>query len=421
MKVYVETYGCTANKGDTELILGQLKQAGIPFTKNLDEADVVILNTCAVKGVTYRRMLSRIQFLRESGKRVVVAGCLPLIDPKSVRDLDAISCRSITSLPEVLEHVRRGEGPVRQLVSEPVEKPLLPRVRLNRVSAIVQIAEGCLSNCTYCSVRLARGRLRSFRPESIEEQVRRSVQEGAKEILVTSQDNAVYGFDLGTDLPSLLRRLVSLPGEFWIRVGMMNPAFTLKIYRELAEVYASPKIYKFLHLPVQSGSDRVLQSMRRGYRVRDFEFLVDHFRSRFPRIQLVTDIIVGYPTETEEDFQETCELIRRVKPDKVNLSKFSPMPGTEACRLKLLDSAEVARRSREMAELCREIGLEVNRRYVGERMEVLVTEEGPRGGYIGRAPNYKQVILERAQVGQVLEIQIKDAKATYLIGEPLGY
>jgi MiaB-like tRNA modifying enzyme len=413
MRVYIETYGCTANKGDTELLLGQLKVANIPIANSLEEADTVVVNTCAVKGVTYRRMLSRIQALRKLGKRVVVAGCLPLIDPKSVRGLDAISCRSITSLPQVIQN-----GGSQILFGEAVEKPLLPRVRLSPVSAIVQIAEGCLSQCSYCSVRIARGRLRSFRPESIERQVRLAVEEGAKEVLITSQDNAVYGRDIGTDLPSLLERLVLIEGNFRIRVGMMNPSFLPEIQDRLVEVFSSPKIYKFIHLPVQSGSDRILQSMHRGYKAEDFESVVRFFRSRVPELQLVTDIIVGYPGESEEDFQQSCELLLRIMPDKVNISRFSPMPGTGACRLKQLDSAEVARRSRVISQLCLDIGLKVNQQYLGRRMGILVTEEGTKGGFIGRTHNYKPVVLERARLGEEREVKISGARATYLLGTP---
>jgi threonylcarbamoyladenosine tRNA methylthiotransferase CDKAL1 len=411
MRVYVETYGCTANKGDTELLLGQLKMANIPIASSLDEADTVVVNTCAVKGVTYRRMLSRIQALRGLGKRVVVAGCLPLIDPKSIRGLDAISCRSITYLPQVIRN-----GSCQILLGQAVEKPLLPRTRLSQVSAIVQISEGCLSQCSYCSVRIARGRLRSFKPEFIEQQVRQAVGEGAKEILITSQDNAVYGRDIGIDLPSLLERLTLIEGNFRIRVGMMNPSFLPEIQDRLVEVFSSPKIYKFLHLPVQSGSDRILQSMRRGYRAEDFESVVSFFRSRMPDLQLVTDIIVGYPGESGEDFRQSCELLLRTMPDKVNISRFSPMPGTEASKLKQLDSAEVAKRSREISRLCLDIGLRVNRQYLGRRLGVLVTEEGTRGGFIGRAHNYKPVVLEGVRLGDEMEVKISGATSTYLLG-----
>jgi len=415
MKVYLETYGCTANKSDSELILGQLACLGWSPTSNLEEADLVIVNTCAVKGVTYRRMKSRLQELKRLGKKVLVAGCLPLIDPKCLNGFSAISCRSIPSLPEVLERMQKNEE-VKVLFHSHVEKPLLPRVRLEKISAIVQVEEGCLSNCSYCSVRLARGTLRSFSPENLERMAREAVEDGAKEILLTGQDTAVYGWDIGTDLPNLVRRLVALPGEFRIRVGMMNPLHVPKILPSLLAAYESPKVYKFLHLPVQSGDNQVLRDMRRGYTVEDFDRIVVAFREKFPDLQLVTDIIVGFPTESEEAFWRTCELLERVKPDKVNLSKFSPMPGTDAARLKQLDSKVVVTRSRIATELCQRIATEVNRRYVGRTMRALVVERGPRGGFLARTHNYKPVILQDAKIGEEVEVEVVDAKATHLVG-----
>jgi MiaB-like tRNA modifying enzyme len=417
MKVYLETYGCTANKGDSELILGQLAQLGFTCTSNLLEADLVIVNTCAVKGVTYRRMKSRLLQLKKLGKKVLVAGCLPLIDPHGLDGFSAISCRSIPSLPEVLSRIERGEENVRILYHPFVEKPLLPRIRLQSLSAIVQIEEGCLSNCSYCSVKLARGSLRSFLPENLERVTREAIKEGAKEILLTGQDTAVYGRDIGTDLPSLIQRLSTLPGNFRIRVGMMNPRYTLDILPSLLNAYESPKVYKFLHLPLQSGDNQVLKDMRRGYTVENFERIVSAFRERFPDLQLVTDIIVGFPTENQEAFERTCELLKKLEPDKVNISKFSPMPRTDAARLKQLSSQVIASRSRIMTNLCRQIAMEVNRRYLGRTMKVLVVERGPRGGFLARACNYKPVILRDAKIGEEVEIKVVDAKPTHLIGE----
>ena len=415
MKAYLETYGCTANKGDSELILGQLVRLGWTITNNLEEADLVIVNTCAVKGVTYRRMKSRLQELKKLGKKVLVAGCLPLIDPRCLDGYSAISCRSIPSLPEVLTKMCNGEE-VKILFHPFTEKPLLPRVRLEKISAIIQIEEGCLSNCAYCSVRLARGTLKSFLPENLERITREAVEEGAKEILLTGQDTAVYGWDIGTDLPSLVQRLTALPGDFKIRIGMMNPTHVLKILPSLLDAYESPKVYKFLHLPVQSGDNQVLRDMRRGYTVEDFERIVSTFRERFPDLQLVTDVIVGFPTEDEEAFRRTFELLERVKPDKVNLSKFSPLPGTDAARLKQLDSRVVAARSKIAAELCQKIAMEVNRKYVGKNMRVLVVERGPRGGFLARSFNYKPVILQEAKIGEEVEIEVIDVKPTHLVG-----
>ncbi|MEM2419266.1 MAG: radical SAM protein, partial [Candidatus Hadarchaeales archaeon] len=193
--------------------------------------------------------------------------------------------------------------------------------------------------------------------------------------------------------------------------------FAERILPGLLEAYESPKIYKFLHLPVQSGDDGVLRDMRRGYTVETFRRVVRAFRQRFPDLQLVTDIIVGFPTESGEAFRRTLELVEEIRPDKVNLSKFSPLPGTDASRLKQLSSEEVAERSRILTGLCHRIGLEVNRRYVGKTFPALIVERGTRGGVLARTPNYKPVVLKEGAIGEEVCVTIVRAESTYLVGE----
>jgi threonylcarbamoyladenosine tRNA methylthiotransferase CDKAL1 len=424
MRVYCETFGCTMNRGDSELMLGCLKAAGHEPVENLDDADLLIINTCAVKGPTQRRVLRRLRELRKlDGKRIIVAGCLPLIDLPSVERLGTfegiVSCHSVGSIPAVVKKVAEGETNVRALGREPCEKPCLPKHRTSDVSAIVAISEGCTSTCSYCSVRLARGRLHSFSEGSILSEVGDAVERGYREILLTSQDTAAYGIDLGTSLPELLNSITALEGKFKVRVGMMNPATAKRILPELLEAYESDKIYKFLHLPVQSGDDDVLAAMRRGYTIREFVKIVEAFRGQFEDIYLATDIIVGFPGEGEREFMRTCELVEEIRPDKVNLTRFSPMPGTDAAKMRQVDGREVKRRSKILSEICREIGYEQNKRYLGRVVEGLVVEAGEKGGYVARLPNYKPAIVRDCEIGDFVTITITDSRPTYLLGEVL--
>jgi MiaB/RimO family radical SAM methylthiotransferase len=247
--------------------------------------------------------------------------------------------------------------------------------------------------------------------------VRGAVLNGYREILLTSQDTASYGMDKGSSLPELLKKITSIEGKFRIRVGMMNPATTKRILPELLDAFESDKIYKFLHLPVQSGNDDVLARMRRGYTVDEFLRIVEAFKQRFEDLYLATDIIVGFPGEGREEFEDTCELIEEVKPDKVNLTRFSPMPNTDAARMKQVEGREVKMRSRLLSDICRRIGYERNLRYVGRVEEGLVVEEGLKGGYIVRLPNYKPAILTKADLGEFLQVRITGARPTYLLGE----
>ncbi len=421
MRVYCETYGCTANRGDAELMLGQLATAGHEVVTDPAKADAIILNTCAVKGTTYRKMLRRLRELRNSdGKRVIVAGCLPLIDLASIEQIGdfagIVSCRSVGEIAEVFERMARDGQNIRILERPPCEKPTMRKLRSSKVGAIVAICEGCTSNCSYCSVKFARGKLRSFDAQSILSEVGAAINAGYREILLTAQDTAAYGLDARSSLPDLLNSITSLEGKFRIRVGMMNPRNVGPILPELLDAYASEKIYKFLHLPVQSGDDGVLEAMLRGYTADDFMKIVDAFRERFEDLYLATDVIVGFPGEGEREFVHTCELIERANPDKVNLTRFSPMPGTDAARMPQLNGREVARRSRLLSALCRAIGHERNKRYVGRVVEGLVTEPGKKGGYVARLPNYKPAILNNAELGEFVDVKIIEARPTYLLG-----
>lgn len=421
MRVYCETYGCTMNQGDAELMLGQLTAAGHEVVPDPAKADAIIVNTCAVKGTTYRRMLRRLRKLRNSdGKHVVVAGCLPLIDLASVKQIGTfagiVSCRSVGEIAGVFERIAREEQNVRTLKQSPCEKPTMPKLRSSKVSAIVAICEGCNSNCSYCSVKFARGKLRNFDARSIISEVEAAINAGYREILLTAQDTAAYGLDAGTNLSELLNLITSLDGKFKVRIGMMNPQNVKPILSELLDAYDSEKIYKFLHLPVQSGDDGVLEAMRRGYTVDDFMKIVEAFRKRFKDLYLATDVIVGFPGESERGFIHTCELIERARPDKVNLTRFSPMPATDAARMSQVNGREVARRSKLLSAKCRAIGHEQNKRYIGRVVEGLVTEPGEKGGYIARLPNYKPAIISNAGLGEFVNMKIIEARPTYLLG-----
>ncbi len=421
MRVYCETYGCTMNRGDAELMLGQLAAAGHEVVQNPAKADAIIVNTCAVKGTTYRRMLRRLRELRNSGgKRVVVAGCLPLIDLASIEQIGdfagIVSCRSIGGMAEVFERIACEKQNIKTLEHAPCEKPTMPKLRSSKVSAIVAICEGCTSNCSYCSVKFARGKLRSFYSQSILSEAEAAINVGYREILLTAQDTAAYGLDVGVNLPELLNSITSLESKFKIRIGMMNPQNVKPILPELLDAYDNEKIYKFLHLPVQSGDDGVLKSMRRGYTVNDFMKIVNAFRERFENLYLATDVIVGFPGESEREFMRTCELIKRARPDKVNLTRFSPMPATDAARMPQVNGREMVRRSRLLSAECRAIGHEQNERYIGRIFEGLVTEPGKKGGYTARLPNYKPAIINNAELGEFVNVKIIEARPTYLLG-----
>lgn len=423
MKIYCETYGCTMNQGDTELMLGRLKEAGHKIVKDKENSDIVIVNTCAVKRTTLNRVFYRLKELyEENNQKIIVAGCLPLIDMEKLDRIGEfsgiISCLTTDSILNIINRIKNGEKGIKEIKGES-EKTTGPRCRKSEISAPISIAEGCVCDCSFCCVKFARGNIRSSEPEKIIKSVKKELKTGRKEIYITTQDTAAYGLDIDHNLPELLDEITRISERFRVRVGMMNPGQAERVMPEILDAYVSEKIYKFLHLPVQSGNNQVLQTMNRNYSVEDFKNIVDSFRERFQDLYLATDIIVGFPGETEEYFEDSCKLVEEVRPDKINLTRFTPMPGTEAKKLEQIESEEKKRRSKKMTELHKKISLEKNQDYVGREMTGLVIKKGKKGGYETRLNNYKPAIIEDGKPGEFVKIKITKAKPTYLIGKRL--
>jgi len=423
-RVYIETYGCSANKSDSEIMMGILTEAGFEIVNSIDLADIAIINTCIVKTPTAKRMERRIREIYSSNKPLIVAGCMTKAEPERIEKLAAkTSIITPDAVEKIVDAVKRTLNGEKVIVdSEKREKVLLPKIPFNKIVSIVQISSGCLSACTFCETRIARGILKSYRPSSIIERIKEDVKYGFKEFWITSQDNACYGFDIGTNLAELLNAIVKIEGNFFLRVGMMNPAHLIRkrdLLENLIQVFKNEKIFKFVHLPVQSGSNKVLKDMNRGHSIEEFLEVVDLFKKEIPEITVSTDIIVGYPTETEEDFEKTINLLKTLEPDVVNISRFFIRPKTPAEKLKRLPIEIVNERSKKAHELVREITLKKNKKYLGKSLEVFVDEIGKDNSYIGRTMNYKPVVIKTDEdiLGKVVKVEIVDAKSNFLIGK----
>ncbi len=351
MKVYLKTYGCQANIADSEAIAGILKQKNYEPTDNEEEADTIIVNTCSVKNATQSKELHYIKE-KSKTKNVIVGGCLTkTIDiRKYAPEVTAVfDTNSILKISEVLE---TGQD---HFSNKKENRIVVPVIRKNRDIGIISIGEGCQNSCTFCATKLARGNLRSYRIGDIKRSVEKAVEEGCKKIYLTSQDNGCYGFDIKTNLPELLNELTTIEGGYVIRIGMMNPWHLTKILPGLLKSYKSEKIMKFLHIPVQSGSEKILKHMKRIHTVENYKIAIKEFRKQFPGISIATDIIIGYPEETEEEFQLTYNLIKETKPEVLNISKFSSRPGTKAAELKQLPSEIIKERAIKLNNLYQEI------------------------------------------------------------------
>lgn len=250
----------------------------------------------------------------------------------------------------------------------------------------------------------------------IVEEARSAVEEGCVEIQITAQDTAAYGKDTGASLSHLINEVAGIEGDFRIRVGMMHPKSMMNDVDGLVEAFKNPRVYKFLHIPIQSGSDGVLMDMNRGHSVEEFMEIAMRFRSEIPEISIATDIIVGYPTEEDSDFAGTMDVIERLRPDFLNISKYMHRPGTRSSALDEIDHKTMKARSKSLTDLKSEIGYGNNLKLEGSTQTVTVTGKGRKGGYMGRTNSYKQVIVSDAVPVSFISVDITLAKSTYLMG-----
>ena len=417
-KIWVEAYGCSASFADSEMISGLITNGGHTLAENESESDLNLIVTCSVKDATATRMVHRIK--ESQSKPLVVAGCLPKAERQTVekfaQNASLMGPNSIGKTLQVIENTLNGSKIV-ALEDTDLSKVGLPKIRLNPAVGIVEISNGCMSECTFCQTKLSKGDLKSYRIGDIVRQVRRELADGCKEIWLSSTDNGCYGLDIGTDLPSLISQVSQIPEKFRVRVGMMNPMFMPRIRNDLLKSFENDKVFRFLHVPVQSGSNNVLNHMKRGHTVETFRNVVRKFRAKFDSFTISTDIIVGYPTETQEDFEKTIELLNETRPDIVNLSRYSQRPGTEAAEMTQLDVSEVKKRSKRVSELVNDISLKNNKKWIGWKGEVLF-DENLDGQIKGRNFAYKPIFIKEVfEIGQTHMVQIVDATNHSLIGE----
>jgi len=429
MQVFVKSFGCSTNLADGEVLAGCLAEAGYKLVNSVTSADVIIYNTCAVKGPTENRIIEILKRV-PANKKVIVAGCLPLINferlCKEVRFDGVVGPAAGDGIIEIVKRVLNGERVV-ALEGAVNAKPSLnlPRLRLNPVISIIPVNYGCLGTCAYCCVVFARGHLRSYGIQEIVERVKKDLAMGVQEFWITSQDTACYGRDRGMNLAELLNALCDVEGSFRVRVGMMTPNMVLDILGDLIQAFKNEKIFKFIHLPVQSGDDQILERMRRFYSVEGFKRIVNAFRASFPEMTLATDVICGFPGEDEEAFEKTLQLIGEVKPDIVNVSKFFARPRTAVAEMQedFVPFQEIKRRSSFVARLAREVAFEKNQRWVGWTGEIFVDEVGKiSGSWVGRNFAYKPITIRDAAdlLGKTLRVKVVGGFPTYLEGNIFG-
>ena len=418
-RYHIETYGCTANRGESREIERALRDAGHERVGGPESADVAILNTCTVVEKTERNMFRRATELEREVPELIVTGCMALAQGDEFREAE-VDAR-VLGWDEVPEAVRNGECPTPAGTGTGGTEPIV-----DGVIGILPIARGCMSDCSYCITKFATGKIDSPPIAENVAKARALVHAGAKEIRVTGQDTGVYGWDQGErTLHELLDRICAIDGDFRVRVGMANPKGVHGIREELARVFAdNEKLYNFLHAPVQSGSDDVLGAMRRQHQVREFREVVETFDNYLDHWTLSTDFIVGFPTETHADHKRSLDLLCETSPEKINVTRFSKRPGTDAAAMKGLGGTLKKERSKEMTDVKMDVVGSAHETMVGTEHEVLAIEKGFEDSVKCYDEAYRQVIVQNASEygispGDFTDVEITGHNTVYAFGEPV--
>ncbi|MBN3306098.1 CDKAL methylthiotransferase, partial [Amia calva] len=428
-KIWMKTWGCSHNNSDGEYMAGQLAASGYKITENASEADLWVLNSCTVKNPAEDHFRNSIKKAQEQDKKVVVAGCVPQAQPRMeyLKGLSIIGVQQIDRVVEVVDEAMKGHS-VRLLGQKKDNgKRLggarldLPKIRKNPLIEIISINTGCLNACTYCKTKHARGDLASYPIDELVERAKQSFLEGVCEIWLTSEDTGAYGRDIGTDLPTLLWKLVEvIPKGAMLRLGMTNPPYILEHLEEMAKILNHPRVYAFLHVPVQSASDSVLMDMKREYCVADFKRVVDFLKDKVPGITIATDIICGFPGETAEDFQETIQLVKEYKFPSLFINQFYSRPGTPAAKMEQVPAQEKKQRTKELSQLFHSYNPYDHK--VGQRQHVLVTEESfDAQYYVSHNKFYEQVLVPKSPEfkGKMIEVEIYETGKHFMKGRPV--
>jgi tRNA-2-methylthio-N6-dimethylallyladenosine synthase len=424
-KLHLITYGCQMNEYDSERVAGLLRERQYELTDDETAADVILLNTCAIREKAEEKVFSRLgelKRLKASRPELVIGvmGCLAQLQQETVLrrapQVDLVfGSPAIARVGELVERVRRERRPLLETAEAPLVKITAKPPAADRLKAFVTVMEGCEKHCTFCVVPRTRGRERSHPPDAIVAEIEGLVAEGCREVTLLGQTVNAYGRDLTppTDLAELFARVNDVAGLQRIRFTTSNPYnLTPKLIAAMRDV---PKVCEWFHLPLQSGSDRVLARMNRGYTRAQYLDLIDALRDAEPALALSTDIIVGFPGETEADVEATVEMIERVGYDNVFVFRYSRRPGTPAATMPdQVPDAIKADRNRRLLEVVSRVTGAQSAKLAGRTMEVLVDGVSRRnpGELAGRTRCNRVVNFDgqgRVAVGDIVHARVTDA------------
>ena len=419
----VISQGCSANFGDGEKIarlfeddyrivfgMSQLNDEN----RECETPAAFVLNVCTVKGNAGALKLLREAINSAPHAKLFITGCTPKdFREEASKISDKVLYTSLKDLHANYNTSLRGARATKLSTDTLRENPLI---------GIVNIEEGCLDACAYCSTRLVKGRLHSYPATDLVQQVKNLVEDGCVEIQLTGQDCGCYGFDFGSNLAELVQQILAdVPGDYKLRLGMGNPRHMLQYLDGIIDCFKDERVYKFIHLPVQSGSNDVLYAMNRKHSVQDYIDLADAINRQFPLFTLSTDLIVGFPGESERDFQDTLDLLEKTRPTICNITRFVARPNTPAYNIAGSVPDEIKHlRSATLAEAFQRIAAENNSRWIGEKETVTIEKPGYRKGtYIARNAAYRPVAIANKtplKPGERFTVTITAAEPFALIG-----
>jgi tRNA-2-methylthio-N6-dimethylallyladenosine synthase len=432
-KAYIETFGCQMNEYDSERILYYLEKIGYRRILSPDAADIIVINTCAVREKAENRLFGHLGRFKNIKKNrgddtlICVGGCVAQNMGKELQKIfpfvDIVfGTHNISKLPLLIEKRIAGEKNVYSVIDKGLIYPLNEARRINKYKALVPVTIGCNNFCSYCIVPYVRGRERSFEPNSIIEYIKKLVEEGVIEVTLVGQNVNSYGRDLDHNIyfSELLEKVSDIEGLKRIRFMTSNPKdFSKEIIWILKE---RDNIVNHIHLPLQSGSNRILNLMRRRYSREGYLDIIENIRNAVDNCSITTDIIVGFPGEKKEDFDDTLEIVKKVRFARAFTFIYSPRKGTAAA---LMDDPvqmpEKKKWFKELIEVQNRISLEVNEEHVGRKVKVLVEGLSPKNKKMmeGRMENNMVVIFSgsRDLEGKIIDLKIEEAMSFYLIGK----
>ena len=414
---YIETYD-TLYSADAEQMAGLLQQAKFEYKEKLEDADIVIMNTCAANSHAIDSFLTRLNTIKQEYpyKMMVVTGSLPRIVPERFKNFTIVGTRQFHHIVEAVEETLHNNI-VKMLDTSEMPPLDAPKIRKNKFLEMIPISREGVK--IQAKNKPETATLDSYPKADIVKVATKAVQEGVTEIWLTSPDCAGYGFDLGTNLPDLLKEFIQIPGNFKIRLDKCHPASLKKDETELFPLFTHEKMFKCIHIFFQSGSNKVLAQMQQAHTKEECIELVQQIRDIEPHITLVADMVVGYPTETDDDQWDTLNLLRAINADAVNISKFWEKPATG--RAAPLAEEVVARRTAVIMDLVRNISTLRNERWKGWEGSIIISEKGTLPNqWIGRNEYYKPIMVEgEYKIGDTMNVRIAKAGTVELKGEKI--